>query len=158
MVSRIKLAPSNSLHLEPESSEIPIYIGSPLGHEPSTSNHEKDKSRGHYRAVFLGFENLSSIFDAGANVFRLNYSHGEPEQKTELYEKIRSLETGNKTTCILADLPGPKLRLGEFPGVKLLNNRDTVRLLCGMKEYDGDEIPVEYDGLSAELKTGILYS
>ena len=99
-------------------------------------------------------ENLSSIFDAGANVFRLNYSHGEPEQKTELYEKIRSLETGNKTTCILADLPGPKLRLGEFPGVKLLNNGDTVRLLCGMKEYDGDEIPVEYDGLSAELKTG----
>ena len=63
-------------------------------------------------------DNLKSIYDAGANVFRLNYSHGEPEQKSELYERIRSLETGNRTTCILADLPGPKLRLGEFNGVK----------------------------------------
>ena len=50
---------------------------------------------------------LKSVFDAGADVFRLNYSHGEPEQKTELYERIRSLEDGNRTTCILADLPGP---------------------------------------------------
>ena len=99
-------------------------------------------------------DNLKSIYDAGANVFRLNYSHGEPEQKTELYEKIRSLENGRNTTCILADLPGPKLRLGEFHGVKLLNNGDTIRLLCGKKEYDGEEIPVEYDGLSAELKAG----
>ena len=99
-------------------------------------------------------DNLKSIFDAGADVFRLNYSHGEPEQKTELYNKIRSLENEKRTTCILADLPGPKLRLGEFDGVKLLNNGETVRLLCGKREHDGEEIPVEYDGLSAELKPG----
>ena len=98
--------------------------------------------------------NLQSIFNAGADVFRLNYSHGEPEQKTELYDKIRSLETEKRTTCILADLPGPKLRLGEFSGVKLLSNGDTVRLLCGKRNHDGDEIPVEYEGLSAELKSG----
>ena len=65
-------------------------------------------------------DKLQSIFDSGADVFRLNYSHGEPEDKTDLYKKIRSLETGGKTTCILADLPGPKLRLGEFKGVRLL--------------------------------------
>lgn len=99
-------------------------------------------------------DNLKSIFDAGADVFRLNYSHGEPEQKTELYNKIRSLENEKRTTCILADLPGPKLRLGEFNGVKLLNNGEIVRLLCGKREHDGEEIPVEYDGLSAELKPG----
>ena len=86
--------------------------------------------------------NLESIFNAGADVFRLNYSHGEPEDKTELYKKIRSLETSQKTTCILADLPGPKLRLGEFNGVKLLNNGDSVRLVCGVLKHDGDEIPV----------------
>jgi len=99
-------------------------------------------------------ETLKSVFDAGADVFRLNYSHGEPHQKTELYEKIRSLENENRTTCILADLPGPKLRLGEFTGVKLLKNGETVRLLCGKSEHEGDELPVEYDGLSAELKAG----
>ena len=97
---------------------------------------------------------LQSIFDAGADVFRLNYSHGEPEQKTELYERIRSMETEQRKTCILADLPGPKLRLGEFDGVKLLNNGESIRLLCGKMEHDGEEIPVEYDGLSADLKPG----
>jgi len=99
-------------------------------------------------------ENLKSLFDAGADVFRLNYSHGEPEQKSELYQRIRAMESDGRTTCILADLPGPKLRLGEFTGVKLLNNGDTVRLLCGKYEHEGEEIPVEYDGLSAELKAG----
>ena len=99
-------------------------------------------------------DKLKSVFDAGADVFRLNYSHGDPEQKTELYNRIRSMESEKRTTCILADLPGPKLRLGEFTGVKLLNNGDKVRLLCGKTEYDGDEIPVEYDGLSAELNKG----
>ena len=34
-------------------------------------------------------ENLAALFDAGADVFRLNYSHGEPEQKSELYDRIR---------------------------------------------------------------------
>ena len=99
-------------------------------------------------------ENLLSVFEAGADVFRLNYSHGEPDQKTELYHRIRAMETKERTTCILADLPGPKLRLGVFNGVKLLNNGDTVRLICGKYEHEGDEIPVEYDGLSAELKPG----
>lgn len=99
-------------------------------------------------------DNLNSMFDAGANVFRLNYSHGEPEQKTELYERIRSLEKDGRTTCILADLPGPKLRLGEFPGVRLTRNGESLRLLCGLSQHDGPEIPVEYAGLSAELKVG----
>ncbi len=97
---------------------------------------------------------LQSVFDAGADVFRLNYSHGEPEQKTELYERIRSMETETRKTCILADLPGPKLRLGEFSGVRLLNNGDNIRFLCGKKVHDGNELPVEYDGLSSELSPG----
>ena len=99
-------------------------------------------------------DNLRKIFEAGTDVFRLNYSHGEPEDKTELYRDIRSLESEEKTTCILADLPGPKLRLGEFTGVKLLKNGDKVRLLCGKYEHEGEEIPVEYEGLSSELKPG----
>lgn len=99
-------------------------------------------------------DNLKSLFDAGADVFRLNYSHGEPEHKTELYQKIRALETKNRTTCILADLPGPKLRLGEFAGVRLLTNGENIRLLCGKASHEGEELPVEYDGLSAELKVG----
>ncbi len=99
-------------------------------------------------------ENLAALFDAGADVFRLNYSHGEPEQKSELYDRIRALESGDRTTCILADLPGPKLRLGQFDGIRVLRDGETIRLLCGLKSHDGPELPVEYAGLSAELKVG----
>ena len=96
---------------------------------------------------------LQSIFDAGADVFRLNYSHGEPEQKTELYERIRSMETEQRKTCILA-ICQAQTPSGEFDGVKSLNNGESIRLLCGKMEHDGEEIPVEYDGLSADLKPG----
>ena len=65
---------------------------------------------------------LQSLLKAGANVCRLNYSHGEPEQKTELYQRIRKLEAEiGRPTCILADLPGPKLRLGEFDDIHVLS-------------------------------------
>ena len=99
-------------------------------------------------------DSLSSMFEAGANVFRLNYSHGVPEDKTEIYERIRSLESEGKTTCILADLPGPKLRLGEFPDQINLVEGQIIKLLCGLKYHDGEELPVEYGGLSKELKVG----
>jgi len=99
-------------------------------------------------------DKLEALLDAGANVFRLNYSHGGPEDKTELYQRIRSLETKSRPTCILADLPGPKLRLGNFDGVKLLKSGDSIRLLCGQTHHEGKELPVEYGGLSAELSVG----
>jgi len=104
-------------------------------------------------------DKMEALINSGADVFRLNYSHGEPEDKTELYDRIRSLEDKlGKPTCILADLPGPKLRLGNFPGVVVLNSGDEVILNCGVKEMAaaGNSLPVEYDGLSAELKVDDL--
>ena len=101
---------------------------------------------------------LLSLLQAGVNVCRLNYSHGAPEEKTPLYERIRSLEdTLGRPTCILADLPGPKLRLGRFPGVVVLERGASVNLHCGqhtMTHADIGNIPVEYEGLSAELNNG----
>ncbi|MBP03177.1 MAG: pyruvate kinase [Euryarchaeota archaeon] len=103
-------------------------------------------------------DTLLSVLRAGVNVCRLNYSHGFPEQKTPLYERIRSLESElGRPTCILADLPGPKLRLGNFPEVVVLERGSPLRLHCGrseMAEADAGNIPVEYSGLSAELSVG----
>ena len=101
---------------------------------------------------------LQSLLKAGANVCRLNYSHGDPEQKTELYQRIRKLEAGiGRPTCILADLPGPKLRLGEFDDIHVLAMRKKVELHCGvdyMENASNKQLPVPYAGLSAELKKG----
>ena len=101
---------------------------------------------------------LLSLLKGGVNVCRLNYSHGEPKQKTELYHRIRALESKiGRPTCILADLPGPKLRLGEFEGVHVLGMRKKVELHCGisyMEDASNKKLPVQYAGLSAELKKG----
>ncbi len=103
-------------------------------------------------------ETLFSLLEAGVNVCRLNYSHGEPEQKTELYQRIRAMEDKlGRPTCILADLPGPKLRLGEFTGVHVLKMGERVNLHCGiakMSDASSKKLPVQYDGLSFELKAG----
>jgi len=60
-------------------------------------------------------EIIRSLFEAGADIFRLNFSHGTHEDHRKRYEVIRALEkeTG-RPIGILADLQGPKLRLGAF--------------------------------------------
>tara|TARA_Y100001936_G_scaffold171490_1_gene167828 strand:- start:323 stop:1762 length:1440 start_codon:yes stop_codon:yes gene_type:complete len=58
---------------------------------------------------------IENIFKAGCDVFRLNFSHGSVEIHRQNLEWIRQLEEKyNHATCILADLQGPKLRVGEF--------------------------------------------
>ena len=60
-------------------------------------------------------ELIEKLFNAGADVFRLNFSHGSIEDHRKNYDIIRSLEKKyNHATCILADLQGPKLRVGTF--------------------------------------------
>ncbi len=65
-------------------------------------------------------EAISALFEAGADVFRLNFSHGSHEDHRERYETIRSLETTyGRPVCILLDLQGPKLRVGSFENGKV---------------------------------------
>ena len=101
---------------------------------------------------------LMALMEAGVDVCRFNYSHGEPEDKTDLYRRLRDIEDElGRPTCILADLPGPKLRLGTFPDVEMLEEGSEITLLCGQTSVEasnGTDFPVEYAGLSAELKTG----
>ena len=62
---------------------------------------------------------IEKIFSAGADVFRLNFSHGTIEEHRKNFDIIRSLENKyNHPTCILADLQGPKLRIGNFVNKK----------------------------------------
>ncbi len=60
-------------------------------------------------------ERLRALFDAGADVFRLNFSHGAPDDHKHRVEVLRALEKQYKyPIAILMDLQGPKLRLGTF--------------------------------------------
>jgi len=62
-------------------------------------------------------ETIGAMLDAGANVFRLNCSHGTAEQHAERIKTVRELTAHRLPTAgILLDLQGPKIRLGEFEG------------------------------------------
>jgi len=58
---------------------------------------------------------IEKLFESGCDVFRLNFSHGSVETHRQNLESIRNLEEKyDHASCILADLQGPKLRVGEF--------------------------------------------
>ncbi|QXQ07696.1 pyruvate kinase [Sphingosinicellaceae bacterium] len=86
---------------------------------------------------------IRALHAAGADAFRINMSHGTPEGRAELIANIRLLEkeTGRPMT-VLADLQGPKLRVGRFAngGVELVKGASFV---LDMDKTPGDETRVE---------------
>ena len=60
-------------------------------------------------------EVLEKMIQAGMNVARLNFSHGDFESHADTIQKIRAAsKAAEKRVAIMADLPGPKIRIGEF--------------------------------------------
>jgi len=65
-------------------------------------------------------EKVRALAQAGADVFRLNFSHGTHEDHAARYETVRAVEAElGKPLGILADLQGPKLRIATFAGDKV---------------------------------------
>lgn len=63
------------------------------------------------------YKTISALISAGADVFRLNMSHGSHAEIRATHAAIRAAERAAKhPVCILADLQGPKLRCGRFAG------------------------------------------
>ena len=85
---------------------------------------------------------ISSLFSAGVDVFRLNFSHGSHETHQETVTIIRALEKKvDRPIGILMDLQGPKLRVGTFAhGRVTLKTKSAFRL--DMDETPGDETRV----------------
>jgi len=70
---------------------------------------------------------ITELFKAGVDVFRLNFSHGTHRDHSATYRKIRKLEKKiDRPVAVMADLQGPKLRIGTF-------NDETVELEAGDK-------------------------
>ncbi|HLD95781.1 MAG TPA: pyruvate kinase [Alphaproteobacteria bacterium] len=74
-------------------------------------------------------EVIEELFIKGVDVFRLNFSHGTHEEHKNRVEHIRALEEKYQTyPCILADLQGPKIRIGLIDGIHNLE-KDQVYVL-----------------------------
>lgn len=100
------------------------------------------------------YEAILNAIKAGANGLRLNFSHGNYEERERQIKWIRkaSREYG-KPVAIIADLQGPKIRLGDFDGIINVQEGQALRLQY-KADYEKDGIiPVQYD-LSKKVKRG----
>ena len=89
-------------------------------------------------------EIIENIFTAGCDVFRLNFSHGSVETHRKNLENIRNLEKKyNHATCILADLQGPKLRVGEFKNSKE-ELKQGQKFILDLSSEEGDNQRVNF--------------
>jgi len=106
---------------------------------------------------------LRRLFEAGADVARLNFSHGTHAEHAEKIERIRRLSAElNKPISILQDLQGPKLRVGKLPegGIPLevgqnvaLTNIDSLEDLKTGAD-DITLIPMDVPNLARGVKPG----
>ena len=84
------------------------------------------------------YEMIRGLHEAGADVFRLNMSHGTHEEVAERHKIIRQVEKDlDSPIAILADLQGPKLRVGTFEnGSEELEWGEPFRMLVPPKESE----------------------
>jgi len=89
-------------------------------------------------------ERLRTLFEAGADVFRLNFSHGQHEDHRQRVDQLRALEKEFKHPIgILLDLQGPKLRLGTFAkGPMVVKKGQTVRFDLNAEPGTAERVPL----------------
>lgn len=100
-------------------------------------------------------EAISKLIDAGMNVARLNFSHGEHDVHAKNVEIIRRLAAEkNRHIAILQDLQGPKIRTGKLKNGSIeLVDGSQVTLMFGLEQTD-DVIPIDYKDLPTDTHVG----
>lgn len=99
---------------------------------------------------------IRSLFEAGADVFRLNMSHGSHEDIAERHRIIREIEHEvGRPICILADLQGPKLRVGAFAdGPQDLVTGGAFRLDLSDAPGDAARVQLPHPEIFAAIQPG----
>jgi pyruvate kinase len=99
---------------------------------------------------------LEALLRAGVDVVRLNLSHGSVDDHLRRLERVRKIAAGlGRPVAALADLPGPKIRAGEFrdDGVDFRPG-EVVRLVPGSGTSSADVIAVDYRHLLEDVAVG----
>ena len=101
-------------------------------------------------------EVLRSMITAGVDVFRINFSHADYEDVKERVQMIRELNEEMETyTSILADLQGPKLRVGVMAGDVVVSPGDEITFVTG-KPFEGtaERVYMNYQEFPRDVKAG----
>lgn len=101
---------------------------------------------------------VKALAQAGVDVFRLNFSHGSHEDHAAALKAVRGAELAlNRPLGVLADLQGPKLRLGRFADVEI-SVKPGHRMRFDLDPTPGDETRVQmpHPEIFRALRTGML--
>lgn len=103
-------------------------------------------------------EMIEAIIAAGANVVRMNFSHGQAEDHIERAKRVRQAAANlGKYVAILGDLQGPKIRVARFKdGAINLNIGDAFTLDAELDRDAGDQdsVGIDYKALPDDVATG----
>ena len=102
------------------------------------------------------YNTIEELIKEGVDVFRINFSHSSHQEAEILINDIRKINDNlNTNTSILADLQGPKLRIGEMSQNIVLSVGSEVKIKTG-KEFIGDDkmIFINYQSLPKDIKQG----
>lgn len=99
---------------------------------------------------------LDAAIAAGVDVVRLNFSHGKPEEHIERAELVRSIaRTRGRAVGVLADMQGPKIRVGKFKDGKIsLQPGDAFILDAECKLGDQTRVGLDYPELVRDVARG----
>lgn len=99
---------------------------------------------------------LRALLDAGVDVFRLNFSHGSHEEHEETFRRVRqAAEELGAPVAVLADLCGPKIRVGRFrEGEIVLEAEEEVTVTTRDVEGEAGLIPSRYEELADDVASG----
>lgn len=99
---------------------------------------------------------VKSLVEAGMDVARLNFSHGDHESHIRMVGWLRRATTGaGRSVAVLQDIQGPKTRVGCFDGGEVqLGRDDVVRLVVGDRDGGPDLISVDYECLVDDVQQG----
>ncbi|MGO0121916.1 pyruvate kinase [Desulfothermobacter acidiphilus] len=101
-------------------------------------------------------ETLAQLIRAGMDVARINMSHGTQGEHRQRIRLLRELaEQLGRNLGILVDIRGPRIRIGELAEGKVyLREGEEVRLVPGDFPGTADRLPVNYEGITQDLRPG----
>lgn len=101
-------------------------------------------------------EMLKKLIAAGVNVFRLNFSHGTHDEHLAVINHIRSLNEELGThIAMIADLQGPKIRIGAMEGGRVqMNDGHELLITTGDGQCNADKLTITYPEFASDVKPG----
>lgn len=101
------------------------------------------------------YESLKALYMAGANAFRLNFSHGDHAAHQQVIEYTRKINQElNANICLVADLQGPKLRIGDLSSPVLLEEGKRVIFTTDKDNTDPNKIYILFEQLAKDIQPG----